>query len=673
MIRKNPPLRQWTFNGLCSLPQLKVMIFLTDKELWKDTNMKNISLFLSAIFLSQNVLGQATPSPQLQTQIESFDQLQSLLRTAGEGPAECTILNDENMPKNCSFTNFCSVISPNVNKPFLYVNAEGGKIPNYKMLAGDTASTNCIVQLRARENVGNFQEQMAGMTDAMKRVQQARVDLLKTVREQNWQADFVRFEEAAAQIGLEDAEKNVMTMPTEANATALIGKIETSSGVTLPPAIRTKYLASLTAMMPSQTRSNIVRMASNDPYQNLLLLFNRDAAGSEEAVKKNQQEIQNAVDRSVAIFEKTKTDIMKVLDQRAEANPDMAANVAAMKDRIRTIAFNLPPNNPMLMGAVCPGPNAFYNGSMHAFTLCPQVMELPESALKTIIAHELGHSIDPCTLSQPLMKVSDAVPRMPPMSPEQMSAAEQALNAQGMYLMNLNGPKPEAQYVVDFFGTAQGGLSQGFSNFRLESAGAAVALQDHPFNSVVNCLTTPQSINARASDKESVRTQLTSSLANVRATGAADTDPRVQQLQNTLANLDGLYTRIGACSFLPGNTQLQEAFSDWIAGEVVGNDLKNLPSEKRRQYAFESFSFFTGMDCSVSAPDSQPQVDQFLNAAGCAEGNNQTLRDINTIMMNAAQSDSHNHGVERVERLFTAQPQVRGALGCEGEGASHCE
>lgn len=641
--------------------------------------MKKFTAFFLSLFFAFSAVADDAAAALERNRWEGvlgrYREINSLLGNVYQQTTDCTEISDERLPSQCSFSSFCEIINGNSGKPYLYVNSEGGKIPNYRLGMTDMGTANCFARIEMENNrKAPPPDPMTQNLNMMKAGQRARIELLRTVQSEGWQENFLKFESTVAEFNLEQLEQPSFTALTREKIQADITAMETRAGVQMPQAIRQKYTESLETMIPGQMKRSEARLADNNPFTNVAMAFSREAAGTDENVEANQARYQTAVDRAVRIFNETKTDIIKVLDRRALANPETAARIEQMKQRINTISYNVPPNEPRFMGMVCPGPNAFYNGQSHSFTLCPQIMEFPDSGLKSIIAHELGHSIDPCTMSQPLMKVVDAIPYPGP-TEQQMNMNRDMMRAQGIQNLNLRGQESPGQFSVDFLGTSESNLRGSFSSFRLQPVGEAVLLKDFPYPTVLSCLSSEESLGARSSDKETMRSDLNNAIARMESTGVQSNNPQYQSLIATRNNFENLHNNIGACSMLPGNSQMQEAFSDWIAGEVIGDDMKETPGPAKLGKAFESFGFFLSMECQGQPTVQEREAVAFMKSSGCIEDETSMLAQLNNIQRQSMMSqDVHSHGVDRVEKVFVSQPEIKAALGCEETaGGKHCE
>lgn len=99
------------------------------------------------------------------------------------------------------------------------------------------------------------------------------------------------------------------------------------------------------------------------------------------------------------LFLQTKSSVLKVVEKkRATLSPEDFDNLVNRLKSVR-LATSGEPGIKALESEVCNRPNAIYMSSIHALFVCPGIMNFPEMTLSKILAHELGHVIDPCTLS----------------------------------------------------------------------------------------------------------------------------------------------------------------------------------------------------------------------------------------------------------------------------------
>jgi hypothetical protein len=305
-------------------------------------------------------------------------------------------------------------------------------------------------------------------------------------------------------------------------------------------------------------------------------------------------------------------------------------------------------------------------------------LQLPSAGIKSIIAHELAHSIDPCLASMELVTVHPSAKEevMQKEFARQMQEFEKQQEQNGVYSYKpvLKQPESKVKYAADFLGL----VSQ---NSMTDQVSPAISLKTNPFTSTIECLKSRESIAARATSDAEVQKIMTDAIDNLKKTGA--TEENSEQLKSYNKALSSLSERMGkngACSFMPGQSgqsQVQEAFADWVATEVLGKDVERADAAKKKDMAFESMAFFLALECPAKT-NASTKAKELLTAMKC--GGESSISDLNSIYdAMGRNSDSHPFGQARVNRLFLAQPQIAKALGCEGKKTGgeaevkHCE
>lgn len=122
-----------------------------------------------------------------------------------------------------------------------------------------------------------------------------------------------------------------------------------------------------------------------------------------------QSVLAQAESRVESLFRETQSEVLKVVEKkRATLSAEEFENLVARLKSVRLATGNDPGMKSIAKDA-CSRPNAIYMNSRHALFVCPSLMNFPDMTLQKIIAHELGHVIDPCTLSYDLNTIA-AIP-----------------------------------------------------------------------------------------------------------------------------------------------------------------------------------------------------------------------------------------------------------------------
>lgn len=646
--------------------------------------LRQSKLSLIVLFFLSTSLVRAQSDFSAQEIMDKYQKIESLLAGYFSAPSTCTQLSSDLLGDQCSFAGFCQAFQGNIDKAYLYESEEGGKVPNYKLFRLNQLARSCYANkfMSAKERESS-QEEGSSIREALLRQSRARLELRRVVLEKNVTEDFHKFVMATINADIEELEKGdedaqVFQLAKQSRKTAEeiareFKDLSRKAGVKLPEAVQTAYVNSVLAQQQSK-EDNIITSASGNPFLLPELFTFFEIAGSEEIVRENQKKLVAAEERMKEIFSTTQKRMLAFLEDRKSIDPLNAAKYDVMTTRITTINYEpMNPNNLRAMSQFCPGPNAFYRPSDHTFQICPQIMELPTKALEFVIAHELGHSIDPCNLSQNFAQAKNLVfhSHMKPkeLTSEQKERRSELLKAEGILVYDFNQDTSSEIYLTDMFGGARSALNEVFSGYSFNTIVNGIPFVENPTFEVSNCLSGSSSVGARTSAKDLAYQNLVNGIEKLKQSGAREDDPSRVRLINLRDNFDDLFNQVGGCSFLPGNSQLQEAWSDWIATKTHGQE----PLSYRE--GFESLTFFLGMNCQMGKPSVQDEVESFMKELGCMEDDDNLQGDLSIILQQERESEGvHSHGIDRLERIILSHPQYRSALGCKkNEEVVHCE
>lgn len=642
-----------------------------------------VSLSLSAFSRDTSL----TKKVVLENYLATLKELQKQLSPTSSCSQE--VIEGDSSNK-CTFQNFCATFAPYSNSPILYQNEKGEKIHNYSLMQVKSAIDGCyrttIQAMDEQANLGKNDEFQKVKKEALGKGMIRRRVLLDYLQKNKLEKDWIRFETALLddQIAeltksndskVEDGSFDVNKLKTPDEARAELDKTLRKYSINFPKALIDLYVKGLTtdyevltAYQKTKQNPELEKLRIDEfeksPFFDVLNLIVTNPLRSKETVLANQKKFDQQVDRAQGIFTNVQKRITAVLQNAAQKNPSKKDVYTQMAARINTIQYYMLPEHPSVQNQVCPGPNAFYTGQAHIFVLCPQILELPTAGLEAIIAHELGHSIDPCTMAGDLINIQGDEP------PSQLPVINVAPGFEVIpYKLKLKEEKKN-HYRVDMFGQSPKQLGAGYADAKVSLAQAHTDLKNNPFTSVIECLSSQGSLGARLSAKDQSKKELDQGIQKLIASGATpENNNDLVSLIQTRKNFDNVFERYGACSFLPGNSQIQEAFSDWLAGEVLGLEVENFGKNAQGKSqakisSFESFGYFLAADCGNLEKDSFKVAEPFLKKMECLppEGDGSSLMAISGA--HARNQDVHSHGADRVERVFLQQPKIRAALGC---------
>ncbi len=288
------------------------------------------------------------------------------------------------------------------------------------------------------------------------------------------------------------------------------------------------------------------------------------------------------------IFPEVQNQIKKLITERV-TDPELRKNLTMKISSIRyegTDCSNLngvsSPQEVSLNSLIIP--NAFYNAQNNTFKYCNGFLLTDKSEFKlvSVIAHELGHAIDPCNIAR--------------------------------------GPSSVA--------------------FRYQGADVQARENEFPFQGVISCLRSPQSVEAR----------------RAQTMGMGGFPPSPYPAPSPYPMPGGAYPGGGMSTppeagrqdltdvFCNGD-QIGESYSDWLASEVLPRYMNSVHSDlSQEQFRYGYSNVFRGM-CSNLEPVG------FINTA-----------------------DPHPTTPDRINRIILAHPEIRRHMGCQSSatGPRYC-
>lgn len=366
---------------------------------------------------------------------------------------------------------------------------------------------------------------------------------------------------------------------------------------------------------------------NHDPFMNPTMFADATAAGGAANLQKNQQSLYQEIARATAIFKDTQARIVQVLESRK--NGQNNAQLDQLENRVKTIQLIFPPVTADLSDLAahgCEMPNAFYREESHQFWVCPQILNLPDASLQATMAHELGHSIDPCNSGQNLVKTATG-------------------------------------YSVDF----------------AKSSGPTfvprLTKNQNPMASVVQCLQQKSSVGAQTPSLAELQKLYQDRIYGLNGllketfyeSKRAVIQTAIDKEKGTLAAITKDYDRYSVCGELTKNGDVQESFADWVSSSVLAAKVHQMADPaKARQFTFESAGVFMSYDCPGAVAAQQSRVEAMMDQAG--ENCGMVFRDYDFL-----KDRSHPDSAKRVSRIYLAQPDLDKALSCQPSGVQRCQ
>lgn len=587
---------------------------------------------------------------------------------------------------SCEFSSLCRRLAENSNSTSFYKNSDGESLPNYPLKMLKKTLQYCKANLKdkiesaknpKKNEAINFEEQAKAASEKMKAKTKKFYDLLETNKEE---AAYVKISKAMLDLPVREVEAGWGLYSDPKGIRKDIEEAQAKSGQHLKPETVDAWVDSLIMDQDNfgkQPFVNLPELDPNDgPFDEQSLLTTVAVAGTKEKVLAFQKQFQDSLDKTYDLFKETQDRIVKVLEARM--NSSNAAEIKSMIERIRSVKMNLPPvgAGSAFMGPCGAGPNAFYSPYNHSFTVCPEFLQMPAASIQTVIAHELGHAIDPCTAS---FTLSEAVGEKHKTEGYMGGGFFGAASIEDYIPFT---PKLPAQRESDLCSVEEG-IGRDYYRYTLKDPklvpkAVDVGLTQNPFASVIKCLESNESVHARMGDIDAIKKRFADKIKAMEKEGAVSNSAELVDLKKRFAALEKNWAEHRACGFVPakdhkGTSQMQEAFADWVSGQVMAQKIKESPDDKKKnQLAFETVASFAVMNgCKDFQGEFSAQVLKLTKEAGCTPEQSDFAKDLAD--MNA-HSDVHPEDEDRVTRIFMANPEIQKSLGCgQKAGVKNCE
>lgn len=350
----------------------------------------------------------------------------------------------------------------------------------------------------------------------------------------------------------------------------------------------------------------------SDPFANPYLLMG-------ESGKKYDSQFKAGWDRMQSLSDDLKKRMVKVLEKRKNGTNNQAVdNMISRVKRVKIEALR-PQSEEELYDRGCFLPNASFKPDLNTIVVCPQMLGAPEGALTMVMAHELGHTIDTCLSSMPI----------------------------------INNMGHEALAEPSWDG--------------VDNLVRAVPNSKYPLASVTQCLQKPSSMNIKVRTNADKRKDLEEYQEGLKAEGfGGDGDVELNKIQTQMRKFDEGEEE----SLCPQSDDdkaagyLQESFADWMSAQVIADKLQDARDPaKAKALALESQLIGLQSDCGGFTQDQKEAVIKQVRAAGCKTGYLENLFSLDK----SDDNEDHPGWRRRISKIFMAQPEIQKALGCQAQ------
>lgn len=321
------------------------------------------------------------------------------------------------------------------------------------------------------------------------------------------------------------------------------------------------------------------------------------------------------------VFQKTKDEAIFVLKRKAKKSPQLAGSLENLIERIRLIDLEVLRFSHNGYSGSCDLPNAFFKADSSSIQVCSQILDLPEGALMGILAHEIGHALDPCNASLNYFQYPSGLLRISRF--DELADEEQ----------NTGNQSPELKVK------------------KLE-------LNQYPFKSTVACLQKPDAAHLKKPAQTKQHQRIQQQLMEPDLSVEDRQYLNIKQREIKKAFQDNPF-----CSSTSDSNHTEELFSDWFSSQVMESFVEKAQSQARKkELSFESFLFLVANSC----PGLQQKVkDLFLKGHWGAQLKNCEAFDPTPIdWEKEGIYNEHPETLTRYDRVLLARPLIRKALQC---------
>lgn len=384
-------------------------------------------------------------------------------------------------------------------------------------------------------------------------------------------------------------------------------------------------------------------LKSSHLFQNLENFIDPKVAGSEKKLLENQNEYKRMAQKVSDTFEEARQSVLAYL--RSALNENNKVEMTRAIERVLLVRFKTPLITQNLIDN-CKVGNAAYLKTQNSIEFCPQWFKMPKAFLIQTLAHEIGHSIDPCNLLFPLFVKKSSL----------------ELTEEPLFSFTLNRPKIHLSEVRCDFPVEK---------LKGQSGQEGMTYNHYPFANIVTCLHSADSIKAKLPLVEEFKKILDEELEKgTEARISVDESLYLQRFKNSKDVAEEYFSYFRACNMGENRfqvSQMQEAFADYVAAEAFAYYLGN-KNESDQKKELESYFLSEisddGQICHMAK--TTQEIMNKLNSWGCKNESNlhQQIQKLDF--------EPHPDTVDRINRVFLAHPAIRRVLDCGGTKVKYC-
>ena len=614
------------------------------------------------------------PSPTLKDAVAEYQKMQSELdQILKSKTRDCTTeIGNANKIELCSLASFCKLSNRDPDSPISYQNSEGKKIVNLRYYQDRELIKACLAESFTNEIDEKRDELTTTLkTDHLKKIIAANNKLSNLIKTNGQAVSVQKVSSEILNLSMEAGinQKDATWESAQASKTDLMSlltvaeqrqKVKLNSEIkkTLVEIQYLKLNQSYLSEVDKVENAMLPQIKINNPLYDFSQLTDEAAAGGHAALMANQEMLKQKSQAAYDIFKSTQAEMIAFLEsQKNESNLTMMERAI---DRVKTITFK-PPRITPSMKKICTFPQAFYDGDDHSFAVCPQFLDFPVATIKETMAHEIAHSFDSCNLSG--QKLAHRGPIVVEEAPFEIDL----------------GVPPTSPSTIK--------LNWDESDKQIKRPTSKTVVQekmlyvDHPFIKRLSCLQTPNSVGAKAINPAEINLKIKAelkSLADRGEDGLNNGKARYlkyfDQHQNDFLNFFQGCDLNGAGVTL-GRSQLQEAFADNMAAEIIGQNINKMSTTDAQKAVLEII--LGNEDVCTNESSGEEKLRDFAKRYGCQ--NYFENKSHEQVMLQALKIidpplDPHPATADRIDKILLANPAILKALNCPvKQGVKNCE
>ena len=614
--------------------------------------MNRLSLWIIVSFFSLALMAADDhPNEQLTHDaelIKQFDDLRENLKDSLNPNPTCLNCMKFDEKKSCSMKELCTTLQPNVNKLSLYESPHGGNFPNLPLSHMMDDIRFCYSNIVSRQ-LSSKQTGIAYSSPQLAAAFEAQKKYYASIKKHHEANTLLAYEQASVSELTALAEGGVYySAPVPQNDSERkktvedsVIKIEKKTGKKFSLETRKLYVDYLIKQQapvdynmqaPRETDDiRVWRPFASNPFVNVSLFYDIISNGGEDGLKKNQELYKSETGRANDLFINAKKELVDYL--RSKITPSNRDSLENLIQRAETIELKVPPPTPDGLSK-CPGVAASYDELGHDVFACPQDFAFPDQTLKNIFYHEIAHSFDPCFATKALFKDSS-----------------------GGYHEFVPARKDNPEIVEP-----------------------GIPYSKNPFSRVISCLKKKDSVGAwYGGQRASIKT-LDLGIQKLQQAGSTpENSERLRLAIDKKAMLTNLTPENKECAGQAAGdkqNQIGEAFADWVAAEVSGQQSLLVNSDEKKVVAFESMGLWLDRSCPQGAERNDPKTKEVIENAHCFSSGQLGVTAQNDVLswISTMSKDEHPWEVDRVDKIYLANPNLTRALNCQpSEGVKHCD